>query len=118
MSLKIEVLLGKNGNPPVLILDDSEMYPIKDIVYQGETDVLYASFNQSFILKEGVLWFLDIFGYPHYLTTFKEDLLPLSQEDKWKGRTSRLQEKNELKKLPPWVWKDIPEKDWPNWMLN
>lgn len=118
MSLKIEVVPGKNGNPPILILDDKETYPIKDVRYQGETDRKFASFDKTFVLTDGVLFFVDIFDYPHYCLTSPEDRLELSQESKWKGRMDRLKEKNELKRLPPWFWNDVPQKDWPTWMMN
>jgi len=138
MALKVEVIQPKKGNPPFLVIDDKEIYPILDVSFQGETEEENPNFKKPFSLKKGTLFFVDIFHQPHYLVNFEEDekedpvLIhhsPKSERDiQWEKRLKVMDEqakqngkepeKNPLKRLPPWFWENVPEKDWPEWMKN
>ena len=138
MALKIEIIQSKKGNPPFIIINDKEIYPILDISFQGETEEDNPNFERPFSLKKGTVFFVDIFKQPHYFVNFEKEKeenpilikhSPISErdiqwekrlkaQDKYAEENKKEPEKNPLKRLPPWFWETVPEKDWPEWMKN
>lgn len=130
MSLYVEVVQSLNSNPPLLILNHEEIYPILNISVKGVTNKNFTNYDESFILFEGSVEFTDIFEIDHYLVIHysSDDNITETQEALWKKRVDSLSnfalsqnkdpEKDESKLIPPWIWNVVPEKDLPKWMKH
>jgi len=130
MAIKIEIIQSSPNNPPLLIINDSDVYPIVDIIFKGKTDKQNPSFDEPFSLINGTLFFVDIFNQPHYYINMDidEHLEIDPATNCWNKRMDAMNnsltthgkepEKNPLKLMPPWQWSQIPEEDWPAWMNN
>ena len=73
MSLKVEILQSNNYNPPFLIVDDYEIYPILDIKFEGELETYNAVFNKPFNIISRRIIFKDVFNKSHIIEINKKD---------------------------------------------
>lgn len=126
MANKIEILNSTYKSPSMLIINEKDIYPIKNFSLKGN----YVKKEKTYFLNDGILFFLDLFDCPHFImfneNQKEETSENISQNELWQKRLKNLDElalkkgkspeKNPLKRLPPWFWNDVPEEDLPEWL--
>lgn len=113
--------------PPFLILNDDKMFPITGLEFQGETEEKNPDkgLKNPVHLIKGVIKFFDIFGRPHQINYDQSEDDPdilwknrVKTSNKFRNKIGKGPETNKLKLIPPRIWSEVPEKEWPDWMKN
>lgn len=73
MPLKVEIIPANDDNPLYLIINDDEIYPVKNVSFKGKNDKIEKNVTESFSFHTGLLFFVDIFDQPHCYTNFENE---------------------------------------------